>query len=123
MDIAATGVPVFGSSGCPSSRTVNSGDRSLLLVAGWKEVAAMMKASTDSNTLARTKSAASTHKTDAPTARAINAILIERGEQRLTRQGINGPGGRAFFGDPFARLFPGRKRALDVKHAQSRTFK
>src|ERR1051325_930923 len=123
MDVAATGVPVFGSSGCPSSRTVNSGDKSLLLVAGQKELAAVMKPSTDSNPLDRTKSAASTYKTDAPTARVINVILSERGEQRLTRQGINCPSSRGCFGDPLRRLFPSRKRPHDVKHAQPRTLK
>src|SRR5437762_6513299 len=85
MDVAAIGLPVFGSSRCPSSRTVNSGDRSLLLVAGWNEVAAATKASTDSNALDRAKSAASTCGIDAPTARAKNAILTRRGERGLTR--------------------------------------
>src|SRR5881397_1732574 len=81
MDVAAIGLPVFGSSRCPSSRTVNSGDRSLLLVAGWNEVAAATKASTDSNALDRAKSAASTCGIDAPTARAKNAILTRRSER------------------------------------------
>jgi len=75
-ELAQMGLPVFGSSGWPISRTVKSGDRSLLAFAGRNPCKAATKLATDLKGLVLLKSAASAWIYAAESAKAKNSAFI-----------------------------------------------